>query len=65
MGITADETDRFCAENAIPGSDDINMWAQVNENLPASPEKRGRDRAGTQSTTGSDSHTAKQSRLHV
>ncbi|KAJ7772550.1 hypothetical protein DFH07DRAFT_993164 [Mycena maculata] len=59
LGITADETDRFWAENTIPGSDDINRWVQESDNNKTphgSPEKRQRERSGTQSTTGSDSH---------
>ncbi|KAJ7032090.1 hypothetical protein C8F04DRAFT_1185331 [Mycena alexandri] len=64
MGILPAETDRFRAENTIPGSDDIDRWAQ--DGTPhGSPEKRPRERSGTQSTTGSDSHVAKQGRLHV
>ncbi|KAJ7882078.1 hypothetical protein B0H14DRAFT_2340142, partial [Mycena olivaceomarginata] len=68
LGITVDETDRFRVENVIPGSDDIDIWAQGpdNDDTPrGSSEKRSRERSGTQSTTGSDSHIAKQSRLHM
>ncbi|KAJ7608465.1 hypothetical protein DFH06DRAFT_1017692 [Mycena polygramma] len=65
MGITAEETDRFRAENTIPGSDDIDRWAKgsdADQTPQGSPEKRPRERSGTHSTTGSDSHIAKQSR---
>jgi hypothetical protein len=50
LGITADETDRFWAENinAIPGSDDIDIWAREGEIPRATPEKRATDRSGTQ-----------------
>ncbi|KAJ6526383.1 hypothetical protein B0H19DRAFT_970619 [Mycena capillaripes] len=68
LGITVDETDRFRVENAISGSDDIDMWAQEpdsNDTPRGNPEKRPRERSGTESTTGSDSHAAKQSRLHM
>ncbi|KAJ6533683.1 hypothetical protein B0H19DRAFT_1081098 [Mycena capillaripes] len=63
LGITVDETDRFRVENAIPGSDDIDMWAQEpdsNDTPRESPEKRPRERSGTESTTGSDSYAVKQ-----
>ncbi|KAJ7273135.1 hypothetical protein C8J57DRAFT_1063442 [Mycena rebaudengoi] len=65
LGIKPDETDKFCAENEIPGSDDIDRWAQESdhdETPQGSPDKRGRERSGTHSTAGSDSHIAKQSR---
>ncbi|KAJ7099638.1 hypothetical protein C8R43DRAFT_964190 [Mycena crocata] len=65
LGVTVDETDRFQADNTIPGSDDIDMWAKQldgTETPRGSPEKRPRDRSGTQSTTGSDTHKAKQDR---
>jgi hypothetical protein len=60
-----DETDRFRAENTIPGSDDIDIWAQEsddNKTPHGNPEKRPRERSGA---TNSDSHIAKQSRLHM
>ncbi|KAJ7724109.1 hypothetical protein B0H16DRAFT_1333685 [Mycena metata] len=69
LGITTEETDRFRAVNTLPDSDDWDNWlysapgSAENETPHGSPDKRARERSGTQSTTGSDSHTAKQSRL--
>jgi hypothetical protein len=68
LGITTDETDRFRAENTIPGSDDIDMWAQGSGGgvTPSgSPEKQPRERSGTQSTTGSDSNTVAFDSIHT
>ncbi|KAK6996277.1 hypothetical protein R3P38DRAFT_3329602 [Favolaschia claudopus] len=54
LGITDDETSRFRTEYTIPNSDAVDGW---------DPEKKGRERSDTQSTSHSVAHKHKQIKL--
>jgi hypothetical protein len=56
MGITAQETDDYREEYRIPDSDDIDVL------IESQKHQFKRERSGTESTTGSDSHKSKYSR---